>query len=60
MNVRCLAIFLVWHAAVEVGLERHVGEGEGEGERRRLARLPLLSESRVVWECSPKWVVDSI
>ena len=54
----------LWRAstAPEVDLERRVGEGESpvghaSGERRH-ARLP--SRSRVVWDCSPKWVVDSI
>ena len=54
----------LWRActAPEVDLERRVREGESpvghtSGERRH-ARLP--SRSRVVWDCSPKWVVDSI
>ena len=46
--------------AVEVDLERHVGEGESPVRDAASAGLPLPSESRVVWECSPKWVVNSI
>ena len=54
----------LWRAstAPEVDLERRVREGESpvghaSGERRHLW---LPSRSRVVWDCSPKWVVDSI
>ena len=46
----------------EVDLERRAGEGEspvGPGNRERRDEGPH-SSSRVVWECSPNRVVDSI
>ena len=54
----------LWHASTvpKVDLELCIGEsdspvGHASGECRHL-RLP--SWSRVVWDCSPKWVVDFI
>ena len=44
----------------EVCLERHVGEGENPVRGRGSQDRQLHTESRVVWECSPKLVVNSI
>ena len=46
--------------AVEVDLERHVREGESPVcDTAGLGRY-CLRRVGVVWECSPKWVVNSI
>ena len=54
------AAFVQDVGAVEVDLERRVGEGESPVRDAARPGLPLSSESRVVWECSPKRVVNSI
>ena len=41
-------------------LEQHVIEGENPVCGWSVVRNDALSKSRVVWECSPKWVVNSI
>jgi hypothetical protein len=41
-------------------LERDVGEGDNPVESGPCCSTRAQSTSRAVWECSPKWVVNSI
>ena len=45
---------------VESLLERSTEEGESPVHRRHIHAYDPLSTSRVVWDCSSKWVVNSI